>query len=421
MAAASPAEQQSSHRRTIRILVINQYYAPDIAASGQLLAELCQNLAGNGFSVTVITAQPSYVDDIEDAPERETDEFGVQIIRISLGSSRGRSSMTRRLLGYVKFLWKARSIAKSVIRDQKPDVVVTMSNPPLVGLLGALLTRRSDIPYVGIVHDIFPEAITKSGRVTIPPGVSWLWNRISGWVSSRATRLVVLSTQMRGTLVAKGVQAEKVVVISNWARPAIEVRSADLQVRAEFGVADDELLLLYSGNFGIIHNMQIIVEAAKLLADSPVKFVLVGGGEQENHLKSECQKYGIENVSFHPYQSQEKYSALISSADACLVGLKDGMERYSVPSKTYSILSAGIPVITLMNQNASQAAMITEAGAGWNATTSGELASIANEMLETSPDEIREIRRRSRDLYEKNFTLEQIVDRYVDCLSEILD
>jgi glycosyltransferase involved in cell wall biosynthesis len=399
-----------------KILVVNQYYDPGIAASGQLFAELCQSLTTKNVEVTVVTGQPSYTESEEVAAELETDDFGIEIHRVSLGSTRGRSSLRRRLAGYLKFMWKAYKITGPLIRSQKPDVVIMMSNPPLVTLLGSYMAMRWKIPYVAIIHDIYPEAIVESGRLRLPPPIVWFWNKLNLWIYSKASKLVVLSDLMRETLVIKGIPSQKIAVIPNWARPALDVSGSDSELRADFGVGPDELLLLYSGNFGIIHNLKIVVEAAKMLTDKPVKFVFVGGGEQEGNLKSEVRRLGIENVSFHSYLPEEKYSALISSSDACFVGLKPGMERYSEPSKIYSILSAGVPVITLMNDGATQAQMVTQANAGWNATDAVSLVKCIEQLIGASDGEINAMRRESRTLYDENFTLASVVDSYLDCL-----
>ena len=404
---------------TSNILVINQYYAPDIAASGQLLAELCQSLANSDLRVTVIAAQPSYVEDAESAAEHEIDEYGVEIYRVDLGRSVGRSSLLRRLTGYLKFLWKAAKLANTIAEEQRLDTVVTMSNPPFVNLLGALLRKRFGFRYVGIIHDIYPQAITESRRIWLPPGVGWIWNRFNRWVSTKASKLIVLSSQMRETLVETGIDETKIEVIPNWARPDLGTREADSGIRAKFGVHENELLLLYSGNFGIIHNLNIIIEAANLLRDVRAKYVFVGGGDQENRLKTECTKLGILNVSFHSYLPEVQYSTLISSADACFVGLVKGMERYSEPSKIYSVLSAGIPVITLMSRHANQAQMVADAGAGWNAENAEELGEIVRELARTSSENISGIRGRSRELYEEQFTREIVIRRYVEVLADV--
>ena len=151
----------------LKILAINQYYEPDRASSGQILAELCEGLVKRGFEVTVITGQPSYDETAFDAAVSENIQ-GVKVHRVSVGRKRGRSSMRVRLLGYAKFMWNAWKTGVSIIGSQQPDIVLSLSNPPIVGLVATCLSRKTNAHYVYVLTDIHPDIAILSGSVPLP-------------------------------------------------------------------------------------------------------------------------------------------------------------------------------------------------------------------------------------------------------------
>ena len=110
------------------------------------MSELCEGLVGKGNVVTVVTAQPSYLEYSVDQPHEETIN-GVKVIRTSMSGTKGRNTLVKRISGYIRFLFQSWFVAKKELSQENYDVVITLSNPPVVGVLGALISKVFCLPY----------------------------------------------------------------------------------------------------------------------------------------------------------------------------------------------------------------------------------------------------------------------------------
>ena len=395
-----------------KLLVINLYYAPDFVSTAHYAEDICVNIARKGVSVHVVAGAPSYSPSSPVAPAYEFRD-GVHVHRIQLGGARGRERMSTRLKGYFLFLWGAWRKAREIVKKERPDALLTFHNPPLVGMLGAHLARQHRLRYTYVFYDIHPDVLLASGFLRLPQAVVQLWQGLNRWIAARARAVVVIGEGMKRTLVEKHrLPAEKVVVIPLWGRPELTPIPAKSTVRKELGVGDSEILLLHAGNMGIMHPLERIVEAAAGLRDAPLRFLFIGDGPKRESLRARVEAEGLDRVSFLPFQEESRFIDILAAADACFVALEPGLEKLAVPSRAFTILSAGRPLITLMAPEADIARLVIESACGWNATDTEELKGIL-ERLARSPGELQERGRRGRELYERRFTKDRVVAEYV--------
>ena len=394
-----------------KLLVVNQYYAPDLASTGQLAAEICSSLAKRGVEAHVVTAQPSYTASSPEAPLFEVVN-GVHVHRVPMGRLRGRERMLVRIAGYLRFLWGAWHMARKLAKSERPDVVLTFHNPPFVGLIGAHLAHKYGARFVYAPYDIHPDILVATRWTFLPRPIIWLWERLNRWVLRSAEAVVVLGEGMKCTLVeGKGVPPDKVKVIPTWGRPELKPMSHKQSIRGELGISEGGLLLLYSGNMGIMHPLDPILDAAALLRGEPVRFLFVGDGAKRQHLVRRVEKEGLDQVSFLPFQPEDRFIQLVAASDACLVALEPGLERLAVPSRAYTFLSAGRPLITIMAPEADIARLVTEQGCGWNVTTGEELAELIRQLLSERQELVRR-GERARAVYEERFQRERVLEQY---------
>ncbi len=397
------------------VLVVNQYYAPDLASTGQLAAEFCAGLARRGFAVRVVVGQPSYTAIPLEAPPSEVLD-GVTVHRVPLGKSRGRVRMSARLAGYLRFLWRAWRKARALVKEQQPDRVMTFHNPPFVGLIGAYLAKRNGIPFTYVLYDIHPDVLIATKWINLPRPVLWLWEYLHSWIIRQAESIIFLGTGMKNTRVyGKGVPAEKVHVIPSWGRPELTPAASSNGVRSELGIADDDLLLVYAGNQGVMHPLEPILDAAATLLERPVRFLFVGDGAKNESITRRAHSESLTNVSFLPFQPEERFAEIIAASDACFVVLQPGLERVAVPSRAYTFLSAGKPLITLMVPEADIARLVVENECGWNVTTGPELADLIRRLVRT-PDELVRRGETGRKVYDERFRREQVIAQYAKLL-----
>jgi len=397
----------------LRLLVINQYYPPDVASTGRIAAEICSGLVKRGIEVHVVTGQPSYTESSSEAPQCEVLE-GVYIHRVSLRGARGRTRIWTRIGGYSWFMLGAWKLACALVQSQNFDKVVTFHNPPFVGLIGAHLARRYKLQYIYILQDIHPDWLLAAGWY-LPSPIVWFWETLNRWIFKHAEVIVVLGEGMKHTLEGKGVPAEQIKVIPLWGLPELDPQPRSQSIRRELGISDEELLLLYSGNMGIMHPLDPIVDAAALLQGLPVQFLFVGDGVRRAYLIERVKKEKIANVSFLPFQPQDRFVELIAASDVCFTVLKPGMERLALPSKGFTFLSAGRPLITIMSPEAEVARLVAEAECGWNVTTGQELADLIRKLI-NDRQEILYRGQKARKVYEERFRRELIIGEYAKVL-----
>ncbi|MCH8274630.1 MAG: glycosyltransferase family 4 protein [Armatimonadetes bacterium] len=404
-----------TEKRCRKLLVVNQYYAPDVAATGQLAADICESMSERGVKVYVVAGEPSYTSSAERAPLGEA-RNGVQVRRVPMGRAVGRESLGTRLRGYVRFLRRAARVAEEIVEMESPDTVLTFHNPPLVGRIGARLARRHGLRFVYAPQDIHPDILVATNWLRLPGPLVKMWDASHRRIMSHADEIVVLGEGMKRTLVQeKGVPAERVRVAPLWARPELQPQPRSNAIRTELSVGEEDLLLLYAGNMGIMHPLDPIADAAALLRGVPVRFLFLGDGAKRRALVLRVERERLESIRFLPFQSQERFRDIVAAADACFVALQPGLERLAVPSRSYTFLSAGRPLITLMAPEADIARLVRDGGCGWNVRTGAQLADLIRRLAQ-EPEELRVAGRRARDIYESRFQKDRVLEEYARLL-----
>jgi glycosyltransferase involved in cell wall biosynthesis len=393
-----------------RLLVINQYFPPDFASTGQYAFEICKSIGKEGIEVHVVTGQPSYTSSSPDALPYERLE-GIHIYRVPLGKKKGRENFRIRITTYLRFLIGSWFSCKKLLKSKKFHYILTFHNPPFVGILGAYFAKKYKISFFYIPYDIHPDILEATGW-KLPSFFIWLWNKINNYIFSNSQKIIVISEGMKDILVQrKKVPSEKIEVIPLWAQPEIEETNQNFSIKKELGINDDELLFLYSGNMGTLHNLDLIIDAARLTQNLNVKFVFVGDGIKRKHLISRVMKEGLENVKFLPYQPKEKYENLLLSSDACFVVINPEAEKLAFPSKAFTFLSAGKPIIAVMSDKADLARLIDSTGCGWVVNNVEGLSTIIRE-ISIHPEQIKERANKAKEIYNKFFKKEIILVRY---------
>jgi colanic acid biosynthesis glycosyl transferase WcaI len=269
-----------------------------------------------------------------------------------------KTNLLRRALGFVGFsaLTGLRSLPGGRV-----DAVIAMSPPLTMGLTGWLthLVRRG--PLVFNIQDVFPDAAVETGAITnrhVIAVASWL-ERFS---YHRAAAVTVLSDDLRDNLAAKVKPSRRddIRVIPNFVDTvAIAPRPRLTPLRRELDIGD-EPVVLYAGNVGFSQSLEMVVDVARTMPD--VTFLINGDGAARAALQARAA--GAANVRFSGYQPKERLAEVLATGDIHLVPLKAGLGRVSVPSKTYSILAAGRPVLAAIDPGTEVPRMLEASGGG---------------------------------------------------------
>ena len=332
----------------MHVVFFNRSYWPDLGATGQLLTELSQDLAReHGSRVTVVVGggKSSF-----GLVSRERHE-GVDILR-ARESRFARRSFFGRFAGYLSYFLSA---LWASFRIGRPDVVVGLTDPPIIGLVAWAAARRTGARFVFLCQDIFPEVAVlledfRSERV------NRVLERVNRFLVGRADRIVALGETMKRRLVeGKGASAENIAVIHNWADSSlISPGPKDNPFSREHGL-HDRFVVLHAGNIGLSQNLDSVLDVASGLPE--VSFVFIGDGVRKAHLEQEAKRRGLANVRFFPYQPRERMGETYATADLFLVSLKRGLSGYIVPSKLYGILAAGRPYVAAVEDDSEVAAI----------------------------------------------------------------
>ncbi len=342
--------------RRPRLLVLNQYYWPGVEATAQLLTELCEALAEE-YEVEVVTG---VLHGHEDDP-RELERNNVRIVRVS-STSYERSELVHRAANYFSYLGSALSY---VLKAPAPDLVICMTDPPIVGDLGVIVGRRFDAPVLVISQDVFPEIATELGRLGNPAVVAVLRGLVGAYLR-RADRIVAIGETMRERLEAKGASPERVRVIPNCVdTTAITPQPRENQWAERHGLVS-KFVVMHSGNVGHAQDLDSLVRAATFLRDlDDLRIVIAGFGARHAEMVALARRLEVGDlVRFFDYQPRDRLPLSLSSADLHVVGLAKGLAGYVVPSRLYGILSAARPVVVAADEESETARIVAEVGCG---------------------------------------------------------
>jgi len=344
----------------MKIIAPYAYFAPEQAASSYLWQNLHEDIAKDGIDCVVYVPTPTRGVSME-LREEYMKRFAQE------SKYNGRLSIQRFQLyseGLNPFSRALRYVISCIIQFNKcvfskdsrdGDVLFVVSTPPILGLVGAYVKQIKCIPFVYNLQDIFPDSLAGTG-LTKEGSLLWKIGRlIEDKIYSASDKIIVISEDFKKNIMAKGVPEDKIVVVYNWVdqNAVVDIPRAENKLFDMYGLDRDKFYVTYNGNIGLTQNMDMLMAVAEeLQEDNPgIEFVLVGNGAYYEEVKRMVSDRGLTNVHLLPFQLYEDISYVFSLGDASLVISKPGVGANSVPSKTWSIMSASRPVLANFDEN----------------------------------------------------------------------
>ena len=395
--ASDPRAQTSEPTPQRRLLFVNQYYWPDHASTAQHLTDLATHLAAQGHEVHVLCSRGGYKPGSERPPTTETSR-GVQIHRVG-ATAFGRKTTLHRLADYLSFYGRAGVAALFLPRC---DAVVTLTTPPIIGLIGTILRRLKGSRHLFWSMDLHPDASIALGRMSprnpVVRGLAW----ISDAVYRQADQVVVLGSYMADRIAAKRVPRDRIVTIPVWSRrdEIYPVPRDGHPLRASLGLAD-KFVVMYSGNLGLAHSFTEVIAAARRLHHRPeIVFLFVGGGPRLREVQAARDDDGLTNIRLLDYFPRDQLHASLSVADVHLITMRGEMTGIVVPGKLYGAMASGRPTIFVGPTHSESADTVRQAGCGFQVPLDDPIRlAQAIERLVANPALGAELGRRGRDAF----------------------
>jgi len=358
-----------------RVVFVNRFYAPDHSATAQILTDLAEYLAGQGWQVEIVTSRLIYGTAGASLPPRETIN-GVTVTRVATVNAMG-LGIVGRLLAYLTFYVSAGWTLLRCLRAGA--IVVAKTDPPLIALIALVACKLRGARLVNWVQDLYPEVAIEMGMSALRGPVGAVLGALRDIALRRSALTVAIGRRMADRIARRGVDADRIVTIANWSDDEAITPSASNSpaLRADWGLPADAFVLEYSGNLGRAHEADTLLAAAGLLAHrSDIWFLFVGGGHAQTELRRNAVATGRERFVFQPYQPRARLSESLAVGDAHWLSLRPEFEGLIVPSKVFGIAAAARPIVAICDPQGEVPSMIAEPGAGV-AVAPGDAAGLA--------------------------------------------
>jgi colanic acid biosynthesis glycosyl transferase WcaI len=348
-------------RPALRVLFVNQYYWPDHASTAQHLTDLAESLAENGYDCHVVCSRGGYR---AGQPRRSAREMhkGVTIHRVG-ASAFGRRHSLARMADYLSFY--ALAIFECLFL-RRFDVVVTLTTPPIIGLVGTLLRRLKGSKHIYWSMDLHPDASVALGRMSARNLIVAVLGALSNLAYRHADNVVVLGPYMADRVAAKGVRPDRIQAVPVWSRrdEVYPLPRTGHPLRKRLGL-DGKFVAMYSGNLGLAHSFDEFLGAARRLRDRrEIEFLFVGDGPRLAEVSAAKERDRLANIRLLDYVPRDELHASLSLADVHLISMRPEMTGLVVPGKLYGAMASSRPILFVGPEHCETADTIRQASCG---------------------------------------------------------
>ena len=387
----------------MNVLLVTQHYPPEVGATGQLAAELAEDLVARGFEVTVLAGRPFYgvMDADGQVPDHEW-RNGVEVIR-TYCTRFLRTSLPGRTANWLSY--SVSSLWRGIVGLRRPDVVLAYSAPPIVPLVGRLLAHRWRARLVLYMQDIYPDIAEAVGAMRNPL-LTQVWRALNRFAYRRADSVLTIGNHMEARLGAAGVPPERIAVVHNWADGdrLFPLPSGQNPRREAMGLGN-RVVVLYSGNLGMAHDFEPVCKAMVQLRSyrDRLAFVFVGDGARRREVEAFVRQEDLDDlVQFRDYVPQDQLLESLNLGDVALVTLLRGTEGLVVPSKLYAYLAVGMPILAVCPGPCEVSEIVEQARCGLVVNSAEELAEAVLSLLNDA-DLRAEMGGKARSVFEERF------------------
>ena len=408
----------------LKLLILNGYYSPEESPDIHLGNDYIEAFVENGYEIDLYTPMPTrriskeLRNRYKKIKYEEKYDGKVKIHRFSMFSEPKNNTLRafRYALCNIAHFFKG-LLAKDV------TVIFACSTPPTQGLVASFLKKIKKIPFIYNLQDVFPDSLCTTG-ITTKDSLAWkLGRKIEDFTYKNADKIIVISEDFKKNIMTKGVPEDKIEVIYNWVdeNAVIHIDKKDNILFDKLGECRDKFNVVYAGNLGNAQNIDIIIETANILKDNKnIKFIIIGNGPCEEKFKSMAVE--LENISFYDLQPYDLVSYVYSLGDASFITCPKGMGKNAMPSKTWSIMSAGTAVLASFDTDSDMNRILSENNTGLIAEAEDSKALAENILyLFNNQDVCCSMGLNARKYIEAYLTRDIGTQKYVDLLKKVFD
>lgn len=423
----------------MKILRLPSYFEPEKAASSYLWENLSEAFAKEGMNMQVFVPFPTRgisQEERESMRGRENEILYngyLKVYRFPLFGE-GSNPIMRAFRYFIQdILQFCYSVFSKDAKDT--DIIFVPSTPPMQCAMASLVKKVKNKPIVYTLQDIFPDSLVNNGLAK-KGGLLWKIGRmIENFTYKHADKIIVISEDFKKNIMAKGVPEEKIVVVYNWVdqNAVVDIPREKNKLFDAYGLDRSKFYVTYNGNIGLSQNMDMLLSVAEEFLSAKVQafqgkeidctdihFVLVGNGAYLDEVTRIVAEKKLENVHLLPFQPYEDISHVFSLGDASLVISKPGTGAASVPSKTWSIMSASRPVLANFDEN--ELKQIVEKHHCGIFTKAGDKEAFKQSILAlyNNREMAVEMGKNGRQFVMDNLTREVGTQKYVDVIKSVV-
>ena len=402
----------------MKILIINQFFYPDIAATAQLMTDLTEDLAAKNADITVLTSNSNYLGGKIDL-SKNGHFLAAKIIRVNCLSF-GRKHVVGRVLDYLSFLVMILGRALFLPRY---DIVLALTTPPLVAGVGLVLKIVKKSKFVCLVEDLYPDTAIALGVLGEKSIIVTATEKISRFIYRCADCVVAISGNMKRKLIDKGIDENKITVIDNWAdRRLIYPISKKKNWFIEMHRMNDKFVVQYSGNMGLGHDFDTFLNGlARLQAFDDIRFLFVGDGPRKEDIMTFKKSHSLNNLTCIPYQDRKDLAFSIGAGDVSLISLRKSLDGCIVPSKLYGIMAAARPIIFVGSSESDIARIILRARCGFQ-VEEGDVDAFVKKVLDLyhNPELAIDLGKKGHAYFLEHFERKRSTDMYQHLFENVM-
>ena len=409
----------------MKLVYLVQYFSPEKASGLQLVEDLLEGFSAHGWKTDVFTPTPT-----RGVTDEQCKEYVRKRVEVKYDSRltihrmhlyREGKGFVGRAIRYLLFsiecFWKAATVPA--------DFIFTGSGPPTQGVVAGLAKKVSGKKVIYNLQDIFPDSLVTSGICGENSFLMKIGHAMENFTYRNADHIITITDDMKANIMKKGVPEDKISVVRNWidTDKVKHISREDNLLFDELKLPRDRFYVVYAGNLGKVQGVDVILKTASLMKNyKDIKFVIFGNGSEEENLKKIVNDKHLDNVLILPLQPIERVSEVYSMADVSIISCTPGTGGSGMPSKTWTIMAAGVPIIASFDMPSEMERTIEDAECGF-CTRAGDENELTEKIIRVFGDSRLKkcLGQNARRYAEKNVSKAEAVEKYIKSIERLVD